>query len=348
MKIFFVVGTRPNLIKIAPLLRASQEGIEYKLVHVGQHYDWNMSKVFFEELGLPEPDINLGIGSGTHAKQTSKAMIGFEKYCIKESPDVVVVVGDVNSTLGCALAVAKLDGIKLAHVEAGCRAVMNSPEGINRRLVDVVSDYLFCPSERDLANLKSENLTGTVVGDVAIDTLIRMMPKAKAPDIPKPYALLTLHRPVNVDDPEKLEQILKSINKIAEDIDIVSRVHPRTMNKINEFGFQDYLKRLKTYPPAGYLELLGLLMNAKFLITDSGGLQIEASYLNIPCLSLIESTGHVDTLFNGTNTLVSADTIVEESQKIISGNGKYMAEMPKLWDGKTAERIISVIKEGKI
>lgn len=348
MKIIFAIGTRPNIVKIAPLIKAiKKRRVEWRLVHTGQHYHDRMSEVFLRDLDVPLPNINLLAGSGTHANQVARIMTRFERYCLTENPDIVVVVGDVNSTLACALVVSKLDGVKLAHVEAGCRTFDGSPEETNRRLTDMISDYLFCPSESDCRNLIHEGIEALqchIVGDVAIDSLVHTLPRLN-PLIKKPHALLTLHRPANVDDPARLQRILETIIKVAQEIDIIFPIHPRTMDRIKTFGYGDYLKYLSTYPTIGYRKCLGLLMNAKFLMTDSGGLEIESSYLNVPCLTLRTATGHPSTVLSGTNTLVGldGDKLIEEVHKILEGRGKFMAEKPELWDGKTAERIVSVL-----
>ena len=351
MKLTLVVGTRPNMIKAAPLIRQLKErndkNIEFDLVHTGQHYHDEMSRIFFKDLNMPEPDLNLEVGSGSHAGQTAEIMIRFENYCMLRRPNIVIVLGDVNSTLACALSVAKMNNVKLAHVEAGSRTYEKIPEEINRVLTDVISDYLFCLTELDRQHLMSENISPTkcfVVGNVAVDTLIYELPKTEI-QMQEDHALLTLHRPSNVDDPNKLEKILRVVGRIAKDIEVVFPVHPRTMNKIKLFGYEKYLKPFSIYPAVGYLKFIGLLKNAKFLITDSGGLQVDSSFLGVPCLTLALTTGHVESLIHGTNILVGTheDKLLREVNIILSGEKSYVSVRNKYWDGKVAERILNVL-----
>jgi len=381
MKIISIVGARPNFMKLAPLIRAIQKHnanpqspipIHHLLIHTGQHYDYVMSQVFFQDLELPQPDIYLGVGSGTHAEQTGRTMIELEKVLFKESPDLVIVVGDVNSTLAAALAAVKLH-IPVAHVEAGLRSFDRTmPEEINRLLTDAISDYLFTPSPDAGENLRKEGIPDDkifLVGDVMVDSLLGN--KAEAAQSPilhqlnlaeKGYALLTLHRPSNVDEKESLLRIIKALSEISQKIPIVFPAHPRTRKRLKEFGllsqFLDISPESRPEPesrpipnhqllitaPVGYLDFLNLEMNAKFVMTDSGGIQEETTVLSIPCLTLRNSTERPITITKGTNTLVwnNTERIVEEAFKILDGKGKE-GKCPELWDGKTAERIVEVV-----
>jgi len=371
MKIACVVGARPNFMKIAPILEAMKKYTQLQpiplnkggqgvvLVHTGQHYDYEMSGVFFEDLNIPEPDIHLGVGSGSHAVQTAKIMIEFEKVALEYKPDLVLVVGDVNSTLACALVAAKLY-IPVAHVEAGIRSFDKSmPEEINRILTDAVSDYLFVPIEHGCANLRREGIPEEkifLVGDVMIDTLLKYKEKAAANPILDElglqkgnYALMTMHRPHNVDIKENLIKILRAIQEIQSKIKIVFPMHPRTRSRIEEFQLSEKLSDMNNLiiiEPIGYLRFLNLMMNSKFVLTDSGGMQEETTVLNIPCLTLRENTERPETIDGGTNTLVGNDTqrIIEESFKILDGHGKT-GTYPELWDGWASERIVKIINK---
>jgi len=359
MKIACVVGARPNFMKIAPILEAMKKYPQLQpiLVHTGQHYDYEMSCVFFEDLDIPEPDVHLGVGSGSHAVQTAKIMIEFEKVALEYKPDLVLVVGDVNSTLACALVAAKLQ-IPVAHVEAGIRSFDKSmPEEINRILTDAVSDYLFVPTEHGCANLRREGIPEEkifLVGDVMIDTLLKYKNKAATTPILDDlglqkgnYALMTMHRPHNVDIKENLIKILRAIQEIQNKIQIVLPMHPRTRRRIEEFQLSEKISNMKNLivlEPIGYLRFLNLMMNAQFVLTDSGGMQEETTVLNIPCLTLRENTERPETIDEGTNTLVGNDTqrIIEESFKILDGLGKA-GTYPKLWDGHAAVRIVETL-----
>ncbi|MBM3242988.1 UDP-N-acetylglucosamine 2-epimerase (non-hydrolyzing), partial [Candidatus Poribacteria bacterium] len=339
MKIACVVGARPNFMKIAPILEAMKKypQVQPILVHTGQHYDYEMSGVFFEDLDIPEPDVHLGVGSGSHAVQTAKIMIEFEKVVLEHQPDLVLVVGDVNSTLACALVAAK-ENIPVAHVEAGIRSFDRSmPEEMNRLLTDAISDYLFVPTEHGCANLSREGIPEEkifLVGDVMIDTLLQY--KDKAATIPildnlglqkGNYALMTMHRPHNVDIKENLIKILNAIQEIQSKISVVFPMHPRTRHRIEKFQLNEQLSNMKNLivlEPIGYLRFLNLMMNSKFVLTDSGGMQEETTVLNIPCLTLRENTERPETIDGGTNTLVGNDTqrIISESLKILNGKGK--------------------------
>lgn len=370
MKIVLIAGARPNFMKIAPILRAigkhnaSARGnrIEPILVHTGQHYDYEMSKVFFEDLEMPDPDVYLGIGSGTHAEQTGKAMIEIEKLLIERKPDLVVVVGDVNSTLAGALAAVKLH-IPVAHVEAGLRIFDKTiPEEVNRLLTDAISDYLFTHSPDAGENLKNEGIPREkiyFVGNVMVDSLLQSKDKASQRNIlsrmelkNRGYGVLTLHRPDNVDEKESLSRIIKAVREVSHKIPIVFPAHPRTQKNLKEFGLQsDHQppttnQQLLITNPLGYLDFLQLMMNSKFVLTDSGGIQEETTILKVPCLTLRNSTERPITVSEGTNVLVGNDKkkIVAEASKVLNGNGKA-GKTPKLWDGKAAERIVAILAE---
>jgi UDP-N-acetylglucosamine 2-epimerase (non-hydrolysing) len=366
MKIVLVAGARPNFMKVAPLLRAidknnaSAEGktIEPFLVHTGQHYDYEMSQIFFEELKLPQPDVHLGIGSGTHAEQTGKTMIEVEKVLLGEKPDLVIVVGDVNSTLAGALAAVKLH-IPVAHVEAGLRSYdQTMPEEINRLLTDHISDYLFTTSKYDDDNLRKEGIPKNKiyrVGNIMVDSLFHCKDMAARRDTlsrlgleKKGYAVLTLHRPSNVDDERSFSDILTAIGSISHAIPVVFPVHPRTRKNIDRFGLAGICdnsnSRLTLTEPLGYLSFLNLEMNARMVITDSGGMQVETTILGIPCLTMLDHPVWPITHEKGTNILVGSDCqkLKEEAFKILSGKGKK-GSIPELWDGKAAERIVEIL-----
>lgn len=363
MKIINVVGARPNFMKMAPIIKAMNEfpdTIQHKLVHTGQHYDQKMSKAFFEDLEMPRPDIDLGIGSGSHAEQTAGIMTAFEKVCLEERPDLVVVVGDVNSTMACAIT-AKKCGIRVAHVEAGLRSRdMSMPEEINRLCTDVLCDYLFTTDHFANENLLAEGISPekiVFVGNVMIDTLLGFSEKAKHLDLmrqlglePKKFITLTLHRPSNVDDREILTGILEALQEIATQMPIVFPVHPRTRKMIREFALSHFFNEegavqgIWLTEPMGYLELLHLNMHAKMVITDSGGLQEEATVLGIPCLTLRHNTERPITCEAGTNIVVGnrKEDILREAENILNGEKKIGA-IPEKWDGKVARRIVAHI-----
>jgi len=356
MKLIHVVGTRPNFMKIAPIMRVAYkyDTIQQVLVHTGQHYDDYMSKWFFEELGISEPDINLEVGSGTHGEQTGEIMKRFERFLIEEGGDVILVVGDVNSTIACGLVASKLH-IPLAHVEAGLRSFdRRMPEEINRLLTDAISDYLFTPAEEANMNLKAEGIPEEkiyLVGDVMIDTLIWEMERTQKLDEPpfedlknREYAVLTLHRPSNVDVPETFRGIMKALNTIAEDIEIIFPAHPRTKNRMKEFQIYPENDNIRITDPLSYRDFLKLYKNSIFVLTDSGSIQQETTYLNIPCLTIRENTERPFTISKGTNILVGVgpEKIVVESKKILDGEVKKSKGFP-LWDGKSAERIVEIL-----
>jgi len=404
-KWILVVGARPNFMKIAPLIRAINEfnktlhsspvTLHPMLVHTGQHYDFNMSDAFFRDLQLPEPDVHLGVGSGNHGEQTGKVLIEFEKVLLQENPQLVIVVGDVNSTIACALATVKLC-IPVAHVEAGLRSFDRTmPEEINRILTDAISDYLFTPSSDGDENLLKEGIPKEkifLVGDIMVDSLLFNLETARKTDILErlslkenpnsyelktnsairnsqsviPYAVLTLHRPANVDNKESLHRIIKGLLAGSEHLPIIFPMHPRTRKQVYSFGLEDAFefhsngnlspedyfekgnlkKRIHAFSPLGYLEFLNLMSQAKLVLTDSGGIQEETTVLDIPCITLRDTTERPITITEGTNVLVHDDPerITEEINKIMAGKTKKNS-CPSIWDGHTAERIINILAE---
>lgn len=360
LKIVNVVGGRPNFVKIAPILEAMAEvpAIVPSLVHTGQHYDQEMSRVFFEDLKIPEPDFFLGVGSGTHAQQTARVMLEFEKVLEQERPDLVVVVGDVNSTLACALVAAKLL-IPVAHVESGLRSFDRTmPEEINRILTDHLSDYLFTPSEDANENLLREGIAAVnihLAGNVMIDTLKRYEGVARAKRAaetlglsPRGYAVLTLHRPSNVDDPKTFAGLLDGLEGILPRLPIVFPIHPRSRRRLLEFGLDariGSLRNLQLCDPVGYLTFLSLMLDSRFVMTDSGGIQEETTALGIPCLTLRENTERPVTVRMGTNVVVGTrpERIVAEVRRILEEDRRN-GETPPLWDGHTAPRIVEVLR----
>lgn len=370
-----VAGARPNFMKIAPILRAimnfnntaSHFKIKKRLIHTGQHYDFSMSGVFFKDLNLERPDIYIGVGSGSHGEQTGRIMIEFEKICIREKPDLVLVVGDVNSTLACSIIAAKLC-IPIAHVEAGLRSFDRSmPEEINRIVTDCLSDFLFTTCQGADENLRREGVPKEkifFVGNVMADTLLKFKAdiesQVKVNITEKDYALLTLHRPSNVDNREIFRNILKALQKVSQRIPIIFPVHPRTKKQIKSFGYVRYfnllksdissLKELKSsinlLDPLSYLEFLYLMSHAKFVLTDSGGIQEETTILGTPCLTIRENTERPITIEEGTNVLVGTDPakIIRESFNILSGKGKA-GRVPKFWDGEASERIVKILSK---
>ncbi|MFQ5656926.1 MAG: non-hydrolyzing UDP-N-acetylglucosamine 2-epimerase [Candidatus Methylomirabilales bacterium] len=356
MKIVNVVGARPNFMKISPLMQEMrrQPRLQPVIVHTGQHYDLAMSGAFFEDLEIPQMDFFLGVGSGTHAEQTAKIMLEFEKVMEKARPDLVMVVGDVNSTLACALVAVKLL-VPVAHVEAGLRSFDRTmPEEINRKLTDHLSDYLFTTSEDANENLKLEGIPDAkihFVGNVMIDTLRKYESIARAKKTagefdlkPQDYAVLTLHRPSNVDDPKRFALIIEALEEIVRKIPVVFAVHPRSRRRISEFGFGpriEGLRNLKVCDPLGYLGFLSLILDSCFVMTDSGGIQEETTALGIPCLTLRENTERPVTVILGTNTVVGLDPqrIVERAVSILNGETKAW-QIPPLWDGKASKRIV--------
>ncbi|MGC8893098.1 MAG: non-hydrolyzing UDP-N-acetylglucosamine 2-epimerase [Candidatus Saccharicenans sp.] len=364
IKMILVAGARPNFMKIAPLIKAihyhnQQRNIKVKietiLVHTGQHYDDNMSDIFFKELGIPEPDINLGVGSDSHAGQTARIMLAFEPVCLKEKPDWVVVVGDVNSTLACSLVAAKL-GIKIAHVEAGLRSFDRSmPEEINRLVTDALADLLFTPSADANLNLKKEGIPAKkikLVGNIMIDALISRLPEAEKSEMPrklnlkaKQFVYVTLHRPSNVDEPANLKSIMIKLRNLSKKFPVVFPVHPRTRKKLQEISFNaGNYPGLLLIEPIGYTDSLWLAKNALLVLTDSGGLQEETTYFGTPCLTLRPNTERPITIKLGTNKLTSLKTLESDIREIINGNHKR-GKIPKYWDGNTAKRIVKHLVE---
>jgi UDP-N-acetylglucosamine 2-epimerase (non-hydrolysing) len=361
IKIANVVGARPNFMKIAPLVdeMKKREEIEPILVHTGQHYDEVMSKLFFDDLGLPKPDIFLGVGSAGHGAQTGKIMIEFERVLQEHKPDAVVVVGDVNSTIACGLVAVKM-GIRLAHVEAGLRSYDRTmPEEINRVLTDQISDYLFITERSALRNLLREGIDQEKVfftGNVMIDSLLKHRARAEKSNImqeleasPQRYGLVTLHRPSNVDTQENLAKILDALITVQQDLPLIFPVHPRTRKMLQVFGLEEKVQQadnLKLTDPLGYLDFLKLMAHAKLVLTDSGGIQEETTVLGVPCITMRENTERPITVEAGTNVVIgnSPDRIVEESNGILAGHGKK-GKPPELWDGHAAERIVSILLE---
>ena len=355
--IIVVVGARPNFMKMAPLYsELKRRKINTLLLHTGQHYDKNMSSVFFDELGMPKPDIYLGVGSDTHAKQTAKIMVDFEVVCLEEKPQRVVVAGDVNSTIACALVATKLN-IPVDHVEAGLRSFdVDMPEEINRILTDRISSLLFTPSEDANLNLKNEGTAPEKIkftGNIMIDSLMNNIEKTNVNIlneirvVKNRYALVTLHRPSNVDEKSTLEGILEGLNVISKDIDLVFPLHPRTKSKIEEFNLEAKLtENIRITEPLGYLDFLSLTKNAKIVITDSGGIQEETTALGIPCLTLRNNTERPITVEEGTNKIIGnkQERLIDEFKYIlVNENKKY--QIPHFWDGKTALRIADIIEK---
>jgi UDP-N-acetylglucosamine 2-epimerase (non-hydrolysing) len=361
MKIVHVVGARPNYMKIAPVMKAiARAGFaEQRLVHTGQHYDFAMSDVFFTDLGMPVPDVHLGVGSGSHAEQTARVMIGFEKVIEQERPDLVVVAGDVNSTMAVAIDCAKAQ-VPCAHLEAGLRSFdLSMPEEVNRIVTDRLCQILLTPSKDGDENLRREGTPeGRIfrVGNVMIDTLLEHLPRARGTDVvermglsPGQYAVLTLHRPSNVDDRSVLDGLLDAIEEIQRVVPVLFPVHPRTRQRIADHGFEARvasMKGLVLVDPLGYLDFLGLTSQSKLILTDSGGLQEESTALGIPCLTFRENTERPVTVTDGTNTVVGCDPrrIVSEARAALEGRGKA-GRVPELWDGRASERVAAVIRD---
>lgn len=362
LKIINVVGARPNFMKVAPIVAAMKKRprrFQPLVVHTGQHYDAAMSDSFFEDLDLPQPDTHLGVGSASHAAQTAAVMERFEPVVLSEKPDWVLVVGDVNSTLACALVCVKL-GVKVAHVEAGLRSRDRTmPEEINRLLTDQIADLLFTPSTDADANLLAEGIPRErirFVGNVMIDSLQKNLAVARnlrtreQLGLTGDYALLTLHRPSNVDLRESFEPILSALEVISSKLPIVFPVHPRTKKTIAELGLNDRvesIKDLRVVEPLGYLDFLNLSSGARLVLTDSGGIQEETTALGIPCLTLRENTERPITVEMGTNVVVGTDAtkIIAEATAALNGSAKRVARQPPLWDGHTSERILDALEE---
>jgi UDP-N-acetylglucosamine 2-epimerase (non-hydrolysing) len=379
LKLVLVAGARPNFMKVAPLihalhrhnamlegqiprvtthdsaLRPPRSAFSYSLVHTGQHYDAAMSDIFFRELGIPAPDVNLEVGSGSHAVQTANVMIGFEKVCLEQKPDWVVVVGDVNSTLACTLVAAKL-GIRVAHVEAGLRSFDRTmPEEINRLVTDAIADLLLTPSEDANENLRREGVPDSrikLVGNIMIDALVANLDKARQSAIleqcgvePGRFAYVTLHRPANVDHRESLIAIASELQKLSHNLPVVFPIHPRTRKMFGEFGID--LSRhngFKLLDPIGYHDSICLTENARLVLTDSGGLQEESTFFRTPCLTLRPNTERPVTITEGSNKLTGVETLSSDIDQVISA-GARRGTVPQYWDGKTAERTLQAIIE---
>jgi len=369
ISICHVVGARPNFMKAAPLIRAlaAYPSVRQILVHTGQHYDVNMSDIFFQQLAMPAPDFNLQAGSGTHAQQTAAIIRHFEPVVADRKPSLVVVYGDVNSTIAAALVCAKL-GVPVAHVEAGLRSFDRSmPEEINRVLTDQISDLLFTPSEDGNRNLAREGVPAErihLVGNVMIDTLVRMLPHARPPevDLPPRYVLVTLHRPSNVDDLPWLDEMLRTLAELSDHTPVLFPVHPRTAKALEESSRRDAARcvssaaprvssagkfdagRLRLMAPQPYLQFLALQQKAALVITDSGGIQEETTFLGVPCLTVRENTERPVTVECGTNVLVGRDLdlLREAAHRVLRGE-KKAGRIPPLWDGHAAERIAAIV-----
>ena len=369
-RVLCVVGARPNFMKIAPIMRAFNQpdsGIQARLLHTGQHYDEAMKASFFEQLGIPEPDVDLGVGSGSHAWQTGETMKRFEPELDNWKPDLVLVVGDVNSTIACSLVAVK-KGIGVVHVEAGLRSNdRGMPEEINRILTDQISDILFTTERSAEQNLVREGIDrGRIhfVGNVMIDTLIANRNKAVPAeetiatleraalfgDRERGYAVATLHRPANVDDRAVLQRLLETLSEISETLPILLPLHPRTQGRIAQFGLEGLLRagNIATAPPLGYLQLLGLMASARMVLTDSGGIQEETTALGVPCLTLRENTERPVTVAEGTNTIVGTDParILACFRETMETDGKR-GRIPERWDGRAAERIATILRQWK-
>ncbi|MDP2885473.1 MAG: UDP-N-acetylglucosamine 2-epimerase (non-hydrolyzing) [Ignavibacteria bacterium] len=358
--IISIVGARPNFMKVAPLHKAFRQyasSIRHLIVHTGQHYDEAMSKVFFDDLELPHPDFYLGVGSGTHAEQTAKVMMGLEGVLIEQKPDLVIVAGDVNSTVAASLVSVKM-GIPVAHVEAGLRSFDRTmPEEINRMLTDVISEFLFVSEPSGIHNLRREGIEENkifYVGNVMIDSLVHYRQKAARLSMleqfkvkPRQFTLVTLHRPSNVDTQEGLGKVLSVFEKISARTSIIFPVHPRTRKMLERYGLDGRVGRIFNLfitEPIGYLEFLNLMDQAQLVVTDSGGIQEETTFLGIPCLTLRENTERPVTVEIGTNQLCGLDVnlIVAKSYEVFDGKSKQ-GRIPEHWDGHAAERIIDVL-----
>ena len=352
LKMALVVGARPNFTKIAPVIRQLEKNnISYDLIHTGQHYDENMSEIFFKELGIPKPHINLSVGSGSHAKQTAEVMVLFEEYCLDRKPDVVLVVGDINSTLACAVVVSKMKGIKLGHIEAGLRSFdREMPEEINRIITDVVSDYLFCTVKVAADTLISDGVDPKkvhLVGDVLIDNLIYNLDYIDDKPPSDEYILLTLHRPVNTDVKNNLRSVLEGVAEISKKIKVIFPAHPRTKKQIIAFGLEGLLKNIDCCKPFGYLKFLKSMRGARIILTDSGGVQPESYFLGVPCITLRDTTEHVFTLAHNANVLVGADKykLISAFNRLYNGV-RFPTIINELYDGKAAKRIVKILMEG--
>jgi len=355
-KIHLIAAARPNFMKIAPLYHAfSKEAwADPVIVHTGQHYDGNMFAEFFHDLDLPDPHISLGVGSGTHAEQTGGVMIAYEKVLFDSRPDLVIVVGDVNSTVACTLGAVKL-GVPSAHLEAGLRSFdRNMPEEINRVVTDAIADHLWTPSPDGDANLMNEGIPREkirMVGNIMIDSLVMMRPAIEKEETKTrfglnnhPYGVVTLHRPSNVDDPVALASLCEALGRIAEKTPLVFPVHPRTAKQLESFGLSRSLsshENIRLTEPLAYKAFMNLVFGARFAITDSGGLQEETTYLGIPCVTLRPNTERPVTVDQGTNLLGRPETLEHD---LVSAMAKTGCRVPEMWDGKTADRVAALVK----
>jgi UDP-N-acetylglucosamine 2-epimerase (non-hydrolysing) len=354
-----IVAARPNFMKVAPLYRAlsSKGWCKPRLVHTGQHYDQAMSDAFLKDFGLPDPDVHLGVGSGSHAEQTAGVMLAYEKVCLADHPDLVVVVGDVNSTLACTLVATKL-GIQVAHLEAGLRSGDRSmPEELNRLATDALADILWTPSPDADENLRREGVPEAKierVGNIMIDSLEMMREAIEASAFSEKlgfdaaeYGVMTLHRPSNVDGRSELSAIVEMIKETARRIPLIFPVHPRTRQRLETYGLLQGLsvdKGVHLIEPAGYIDFMNLVFNSRFLLTDSGGVQEETTYLGIPCLTLRKNTERPITVTEGTNRLVNVEDLTASVTEILSGDWPK-GRVPDRWDGKTAERIAESLRK---
>lgn len=371
MKIISVVGARPNFMKMAPIHKAfsqlmtrnseqnSSQNIQHLICHTGQHYDDTMSKIFFDDLGLPEPDYYLGVGSGSHAEQTAKIMIEFEKVIIEERPELVIVYGDVNSTAACSMVASKL-GVKIAHVESGLRSFDRTmPEEINRVITDHLSDFLFVTEKSGVENLRNEGISKDkifFVGNTMIDSLIHYTPKVEKSEILKslnlncnteiePYCVITLHRPSNVDLRDKMIQLIDLLNDFADEVKIVFPIHPRTRKNLCDWGLENkFSQNILLIEPIGYIDFLTLIKNAVLVLTDSGGIQEETTYLGVQCITIRDNTERPITVEVGTNHLIGTDleAVKKVVRELLKGNIKS-GIIPDKWDGKAAERISKIL-----
>jgi UDP-N-acetylglucosamine 2-epimerase (non-hydrolysing) len=363
LNVVLVAGARPNFMKLAPLVKSIQQhnaarrdgaaAIGFRIVHTGQHYDAQMSQVFFEELGIPAPDYNLEVGSGSHAAQTAEIMKRFEPACLQEKPDWVVVVGDVNSTMACTLVASKL-GVRVAHVEAGLRSFDRTmPEEINRLVTDAVAELLLTPSSDADENLKREGVAASrirLVGNIMIDSLVAHLGKAGQDGILQRLSLqkgsfmyVTLHRPSNVDDRQTLAGIVAELSNISRRLPVIFPIHPRTRKRLDEFGLAFAKKApVQLIDPVGYQDSIALTQHARCLVTDSGGLQEESTYFRTPCLTLRPNTERPVTITVGSNRLTTVDRLGEDVAKVLNGAARIGA-VPPLWDGKAGERIVQAL-----
>jgi UDP-N-acetylglucosamine 2-epimerase (non-hydrolysing) len=366
LKVLFIAGARPNFMKVAPLIKCARahatnpkkDGVdlEYRLVHTGQHYDEKMSDIFFGELGIPAPNINLGVGSGSHAVQTANVMTKFEPVCEQERPDWVVVVGDVNSTMACTLVCSKL-GIRVAHVEAGLRSFDRTmPEEINRIVTDSLADLLLTPSGDANDNLRQERVAQSkirLVGNVMIDALVVNLPKSRERRLPsalglktKGFVYVTVHRPSNVDDCVALTAIMSELKRLAGQMPVVFPMHPRTRKMCAQFGISlNSEPGLKVLEPIGYHDSLNLTENARLVLTDSGGLQEESTYFRTPCLTLRPNTERPVTVIQGSNKLTDLNALRQDFRLVLEGEDR-IGTIPPLWDGQTAPRILRELIDG--